>query len=125
MPGATTTAKKRVVRLAVKQARQSLVRAARNQITRNEMKSLIKQFMVMVQSGNAEKAAKLFPKVVSAIDKGFKKNLIHRNNAARKKSLVQRALTKVQKEGGAPKVEKVKVEKPKAVKAAKKTAKKA
>jgi len=131
MAGATT-AKKPVIRKAVKQARQAKVREARNRITRNEMRSLIKLFMGYIQKKHADKAAKLFPRVVSCIDTAFKKNLIHRNNAANKKSGLQKALTKLQKSGEQPVAEGAKSVKapkapkaPKAEKPVKKAAKKA
>ena len=118
-----TTAKKPVIRKAKKQAKQAKVHEARNRIFRNEMKSLIKLFKGYIQTKHAEKAAKIFPKVVSSIDTAFKKNLIHRNNAANKKSGLQKALSKLQKSGEQPVVEVVKPAKvakvPKAPKAPK------
>ncbi|MBI5421830.1 30S ribosomal protein S20 [Candidatus Peregrinibacteria bacterium] len=106
-----------MIRKAVKQARQSLAHAARNKVFRNEMRSMIKLFLGYIQKKDAEKAAKVLPKVVSIIDTCFKKNLIHRNNAANKKSRMQRELTKLQKGGGAPAEAVAKA--PKAPKAAK------
>lgn len=118
-----TTARKPVIRKAVKQARQALARGARNQMVRNEMKSLIKIFFVHVQAKEVEKASKILPKVVSAIDMAYKNNLIHRNNAARKKSHLQKSLTRLQKSGETPKTVVEKEAKAKAEKAAKKAAK--
>jgi len=136
MAGATT-ARKPVIRKAVKQARQAKVREGRNRITRNGMRSLIKLFQGYIQKKDAAKAAKLLPQVVSSIDTAFKKNLIHKNNAANKKSGLQKMLSKLEKSGEKPAVEVVKPAKvakapkapkvPKAEKAekpAKKTAKK-
>ncbi len=99
---AGATAKKPVIRKAKKQARQAKVHEARNRVFRNEMKSLIKLFKGYVQTKHADKAAKILPKVVSVIDKCYKKNLIHRNNAANKKSGLQKMLTKLQKSGEQP-----------------------
>jgi small subunit ribosomal protein S20 len=122
MPGATT-AKKPVIRKSEKQARQAKTREARNRVFRNEMRSLIKLFKGYIQTKHADKASKIFPQVVSSIDKCFKKNLVHRNNAANKKSGLQKALTKLQKSGEQPAaavVKPVKVPKvPKAPKAPK------
>ena len=130
-----TTAKKPVIRKAEKQARQAKTRESRNRVFRSEMKSLIKLFKGYIQTKHADKAAKIFPKVVSSIDTAFKKNLIHRNNAANKKSGLQKALTKLQKSGEQPVAEVVKPAKapkvpktpkaPKAEKPAKKATKKA
>ncbi len=119
MAGATT-AKKPVVRKSVKQARQAKVREARNRITRNSMRSLIKLFQGYIQKKHADKAAKLLPQVVSSIDTAFKKGLIHKNNAANKKSGLQKMLSKLEKSGEKPAAEVVKpVKEPKAPKAPK------
>ena len=122
MAGATT-AKKPVIRKAEKQARQAKTREARNRVFRNEMRSLIKLFKQYIQTKHADKASKIFPQVVSSIDTCFKKNLIHRNNAANKKSGLQKALSKLQKSGEKPVAEVVKPAKvpkvPKAPKAPK------
>jgi small subunit ribosomal protein S20 len=107
MAGATT-AKKPVIRKAEKQARQAKTREARNRVFRNEMRSLIKLFKGYIQTKHADKAAKIFPQVVSSIDTCFKKSLIHRNNAANKKSGLQKALSKLQKSGEQPAAEVVK-----------------
>ena len=52
------------------------------------------------------KAKKVHPEVVKAIDTAAKKKIIHENNAARKKSRVQRAITSAEKAGVKPKAEK-------------------
>lgn len=57
------------------------------------MKSLVKLILSYLQKNEAEKAQKIHTEVVSSIDTAVKKNLIHKNNAARKKSRIQRALT--------------------------------
>jgi small subunit ribosomal protein S20 len=116
----STTAKKPVVRKSVKQAKQSKVREARNRITRNGMRSLIKLFQGYVQKKHADKAAKLLPQVMSAIDTSCKKGLIHKNNAANKKSGLQKMLSKLVKSGEKPVAEVVKpVKVPKVPKAPK------
>ena len=119
MAGATT-AKKPVIRKAEKQARQAKTHEARNRVVRNKMRSLIKLFKGYVQTKHADKASKIFPQVVSSIDTAFKKNLIHRNNAANKKSGLQKMLSKLEKSGEKPAAEVVKpVKVPKAPKAPK------
>ena len=54
---------------------------------------MIKLLLGHVEKGEMEKAKKLLPDVMSAIDTAAKKNLIHENNAAHKKSRVQKAVT--------------------------------
>ena len=79
---------------------------------RNEMKTLFKNGLKLIKDGNAEEAAKFMPKVYSIIDTACKKDIIHKNNAARKKSRLAKALNELQTKGGktekvaAPKAEK-------------------
>lgn len=72
--------------------RQSRVRQARNQHFKSRMKSMIKLFMGHIKAKEADKATKVLPDVISAIDTASKKNIIHWGNAARRKSRVQSAL---------------------------------
>ncbi len=75
---------------AIKAARQNIKRRARRQPFSTKMKTAMRSFMDLVKEGKKDEAAKLLPAVYKAVDTAAKKNLIHRNNAARKKSLVAR-----------------------------------
>ncbi len=101
-----------VIKASIKSVRQTKVRTARNRHYESRMKSMIKLFLGYIRKNEYEKANKILSDVVSSIDTCAKKNLIHKNNAARKKSRLQRALSGLQK-GGAEKA-------PKAPKAPKK-----
>ena len=71
------------------------------------MKTLFKNGLQLINDGNVEEAVKLMPKIYSIIDTACKKDIIHANNAARKKSRLARALNELQTKGTkAPKVEK-------------------
>jgi len=87
------------------------------------MKSMIKLLLTHVEKGEMDNAKKILPDVVSAIDMAAKKRIVHENNAARKKSRVQKAIN-----AGPPKKEekvvKAKAEAKKEAKSTKKTAKK-
>ena len=80
--------------------KQDKVRTARNKHYHNNMKSMIKLLLGYVQKKEFDKASKILPKVVKSIDTAAKKNLIHKHNASRKKSRVQRAINKL--DGKAP-----------------------
>jgi len=120
-----------ITKQAIKRVKQDKVRTAHNKHYNNHMKSMVKLMLGYIQKKEADKAVKIFPKVVSAIDTCAKKNLIHENNAARKKARLQKALSHIQK-GGSEKVEPKKEaketkkapKKEKASKTEKKTAKK-
>ncbi|MBU1017408.1 30S ribosomal protein S20 [Patescibacteria group bacterium] len=99
-----------ITKQAIKRVKQDKVRTARNKHYSNHMKSMVKLLLGYIQKKESDKATKIFPKVVSSIDACAKKNLIHKNNAARKKARLQKALSNIQK-GGAEKKE---ADKPKA-----------
>ncbi len=42
--------------------------------------------MLLIEDGKKAEAAKLYPQVQKAIDMAVKKNMLHQNNAGRKKS---------------------------------------
>ncbi len=51
-----------------------------------------KKILKLAASGNKEEAQKLLPEAYKAVDKAAKKNLIHKNAAARKKSQLAKAV---------------------------------
>lgn len=66
---------------------------------RSEMKSSFKKALSLVAEGKKEEATKFMKKVYSIIDKAAKKNIIHPNNAARKKSRLALALNGLKAKG--------------------------
>ena len=72
------SAKKRVLVSATKQAR--------NKSNNSALKTAIKKFQTAVSEGDKEAAATNYKAAVKAVDKAAGKNLIHKNNAANKKS---------------------------------------
>jgi small subunit ribosomal protein S20 len=81
-----------IIKSAIKQMKQNRVNRVRNKHYGSHMKSMIKLILGYVESGELEKAKKLLPDVIRSIDMASKKNIIHENNAAHKKSRVQKAL---------------------------------
>jgi small subunit ribosomal protein S20 len=75
---------------ASKSARQSVDRKARLQPFKTNMKTMIRKISDAVKDGKKDEAAKLLPAVYKSIDMAAKKEIIHHNTAARKKSLVAR-----------------------------------
>lgn len=82
-----------VIKSAKKQMKQSAVKKSRNLSMRSKMKTMIKKEFLFIKEGKIEEAVKLLPQVYSTIDTACKKNIIHRNNAARKKSRLAVALS--------------------------------
>jgi small subunit ribosomal protein S20 len=61
-------------------------RQARNKADRSELKTTIKKFEAAVSGGDSEAAAATYKAAVKSVDRAVSKGLIHKNNAARKKS---------------------------------------
>lgn len=68
---------------AKKRIRQDEVRCLRNKIMKKKVKTLSKKILL---SQEEEKKKELLNKAYSAIDKAAKKNIYHKNKAARLKS---------------------------------------
>ena len=60
--------------------------AARNKADKSELKTTIKKFDTAVKEGNRESAEAAYKAAVKSVDRAVSKGLIHKNNAARKKS---------------------------------------
>lgn len=106
-----------IIKSAKKRMRQNAKNRARNFPVRSKMKSVFKSALEMIKDGKYEEAAAIMPRAYSVIDMACKKNIIHKKNAARKKSRLAQGLndlaTKNAGAGGAEKTAepKAKVEK--------------
>jgi len=72
--------------------RQNAVRRARNKSLRSEMKTSVKKVVLAVKDSKKDEAVKLLNTAYSFLDTAVKKNLMHANNAARKKSQLAKAI---------------------------------
>ena len=84
-------------RSAAKQARASLRRGAQNKSIKSRLHSLEKRFLAAISAKKAPDAAELYRLLSSALDKAAKTQVIHRNNASRKKSRLSAHLKTVAK----------------------------
>jgi len=76
---------------SIKRIRSSRRKAAYNQIRRSTARTYIKKARRLIQEGNLEEAQAVVQLAVSALDRAAQKGVIHKNNAARRKSrLTQR-----------------------------------
>lgn len=80
------------IRSAVKRMRQNEIRRMRNRSRLSEMRTAIKNFRRLVESGELDEARKILPSVYSVIDKTAQHGAIHRNTAARSKSRLSKQL---------------------------------
>ncbi|RKX78883.1 MAG: 30S ribosomal protein S20 [Spirochaetes bacterium] len=81
---------------AAKRHRQSETKRLRNRAVRSRVRTEIKKFIIASKEGRRETLEEQFRKIVSLLDKAAGKGVIHRNNAARKKSRLQKYLAKQQ-----------------------------
>lgn len=73
-----------IIKSAIKRVKQAAVRRDRNVATKRAIKSAVKSF-------EASPSADTLSKAHSEIDKAVKKNLIHKNTAARRKANLSKA----------------------------------
>lgn len=94
-----------IIKSAKKKARQAIKHEKRNQATRTQVKTFMKKIVVLSKTNVAE-AQKLLPMAYSVIDTACKKHILHKNNAAHKKSRLARLVA-----GGSTKAAPVKAKK--------------
>ena len=75
-----------LIKSAIKRARQNTVRHDRRKPVKTYMKTMMKKMEDTVKAGKKDEAAKLLPETYKAIDMAAKINILHKNNAARKKA---------------------------------------
>lgn len=74
------------IKSAKKRVSLSRIANERNKMEKSVLKTTIKKFDAAVASGNKEEAAAAYTAAVVAVDKAVNKGILHKNNAARKKS---------------------------------------
>jgi small subunit ribosomal protein S20 len=69
---------------AIKRHRQSLTRAARNQVVRAHVRRVIRQLRETIARKDAASAVTQLQGVMKTLDKAVTKGVLHRNNASRR-----------------------------------------
>ncbi len=82
------------IKSAAKRARQNIIREKRNRRIKSMLKTSIRRFEESLNSGDLEEARIKLNSAVRQIDKAAAKGVVHKNNAARKKSRLNRMLNK-------------------------------
>jgi small subunit ribosomal protein S20 len=81
-------------RSAIRQLKKSLKRRMRNRAVKSAIKTRVKKTLA-VASTDPDKAISYLRQAISEIDRAVKKGVIHRNNAARRKSRLMAKLNKL------------------------------
>ncbi len=83
------------IKSAKKRVLVAAARNARNKAEKSELKTTIKKFEAAVAEGNRTEAEGAYKVAVKAVDKAAAKGILHKNNAAHKKSAMTLKLNNV------------------------------
>ncbi|SDC79017.1 30S ribosomal protein S20 [Halanaerobium congolense] len=75
-----------IIKSAKKRVKTTEKKTAQNRMWKDRLKNAIKDMEKAVEAGNNEAAAEQLKETKKVIDKAVTRNIIHKNNAARKKS---------------------------------------
>ncbi len=81
-------------RSAAKRARQNLKRREHNRFYRTTARTYVKRARKQIDGSELDEAAESVQMAIKTLDKAAQKGIIHRNNAARRKSRLMKALHK-------------------------------
>ena len=80
---------------AKKRVKVTATKTLRNKMFKSQMKTIIKKFYAAVESGDKAAAMEAYKPAVVVIQKAVKRNIIHKNAAAHKKSQFAVAINKM------------------------------
>lgn len=80
------------IKSAKKRVLVSKVNNERNKMEKSALKTTLKKFDAAVAEGNREQADSAYKAAVKTIDESVKKGILHKNNAAHKKSSLTKKL---------------------------------
>ena len=83
------------IKSAKKRVLVNATKAAQNKAQRSELKTNLKKFEAAVADGNRSEADSAYKVAVKTVDQAVAKGLVHRNNAANKKSAMTIKLNKM------------------------------
>lgn len=83
------------IKSAMKRDEKSKALRAKNRADKTALKTVIKKFDAAVADGNKAAAEECYKAAVKAVDHASGKGLIHKNNAAHKKSAMTLKLNKM------------------------------
>ena len=80
---------------AKKRIRQTVKRTARNKTVRTRTRTYVRYARQMIAEGNKKEAAEAVQKANGQLDRAASQGVIHKNNAARRKSRLMNSLAKM------------------------------
>lgn len=83
------------IKSAIKRNKQNEKRRVRNRVYRGKARTFVAKARTAIGEKDAEKAQAATLEAISALDKAAQKGVIHKNNAARRKSRLMKHLATV------------------------------
>lgn len=87
------------IKSAIKRNKQNKKRRLHNRIYRGQARTYIRDARAYIQEENLEEARAATMKAISALDKAAVKGILHKNNAARRKSRLMKQLLALENQG--------------------------
>jgi small subunit ribosomal protein S20 len=86
------------IKSAIKRNKQNIKRRLRNRIVRGRARTFIKDAREKIASADPEEARAAALQAISSLDRAAAKGVIHKNNAARRKSRLMKKLAELGKQ---------------------------
>lgn len=80
------------IKSAIKRNKQNEKRRLRNRVFRGRARTFVQKAKITIEEGEQQAAVEAVRRAVSALDKAAEKGILHKNNAARRKSRLMRRL---------------------------------
>ncbi|HWO63389.1 MAG TPA: 30S ribosomal protein S20 [Umezawaea sp.] len=80
------------IKSQIKRVKTNEKRRQRNKSVRSEVRTAVRKFREAIEAGNSEEAAELQRAASRALDKAASKGVIHKNQAANRKSAISQKL---------------------------------
>ena len=85
------------IKSQIKRNKQNLKKRARNKVFRGAARTTVKNAHEVLENGKKKDAIPAVKEAISILDKTAAKGVIHKNNAARRKSRLMKKLAKLEK----------------------------
>ena len=86
------------IKSSIKRVRSSQRKAAYNLVVRSKAKTYVKKARQLIAAGQIDEAQAAVQSAVKALDKAAQKGVVHKNNAARRKSRLVKLYNQAKKQ---------------------------
>ena len=87
------------IKSAIKRNKQNEKRRVRNRVYRGSARTYVRKARLSISEGDVQDARQSTLEAISALDKAAEKGVIHKNNAARRKSRLMKRLAALESKG--------------------------